>query len=145
MSSSTDPRTGGSLADMAPRGTKMPNDAGQQNLLPSVPRADQMSEHNQFDYQGQGQPTLAFAADNATDVPRSTRDIGATGDVITEIGSTAPAEVEAKRLNLLANDPAAKGSIRNEKHGVKNRSRFDKLAAENAEDEQRITEPQQRI
>ncbi len=38
-----DPHTGGSLSDMAVTGTTLPNDAGKQSLIPSVPPPDQIT------------------------------------------------------------------------------------------------------
>ncbi|KAL4785304.1 hypothetical protein BJX76DRAFT_356181 [Aspergillus varians] len=86
------PHTGGSLSDMAPTGTKVPLDAGKMNTIPSVPRPEQQSEDSEFSHQGTGQPSTAFAADNATEVPRSTRDTGLSGEVITGTGNTFPAQ-----------------------------------------------------
>ncbi|KAL9116268.1 MAG: hypothetical protein Q9187_007210, partial [Circinaria calcarea] len=65
--SSTDPHQGGDLFDMAKDGTTMPNDAGKQNLIPSVPRPDQISDSpNDF-----GAPDLQRAAENPTDISRA--------------------------------------------------------------------------
>jgi hypothetical protein len=139
-----DPHRGGSLEDMAPTGTRMPNDAGLQNTIPSKARPDQQEEDPRFSYDGIAQPTLAAAADNAFDMPRSTRDVGATGDVMTATGDSLPAEVETKNLHFQANDPGAKGDTRNIKHANKNRSAFDKLAGEDPEADQAVGEPEQR-
>lgn len=92
----SDAHKGGSLSEMAPSGTSIPNDAGIQNIIPSVPRPDQRDENSQFDYEGVSQPTTAFAADNSTNMPQGTRDMGATGEVITGTGNTFPAEGESK-------------------------------------------------
>lgn len=62
---SSDPHQGGDLFDMAKDGTSMPNDAGKQNLIPSVPRPDQITDDN-----GLGADNLAGAADNPTDIAR---------------------------------------------------------------------------
>lgn len=67
---------------MAATGTTMPNDAGKMNLIPSVPRPGQ----GQDDNLGGNRDSLAAAADNATDIPRGTVDIGATGEVMTGTG-----------------------------------------------------------
>ena len=64
--SSTDPHQGGDLFDMAKDGTTMPNDAGKHNLIPSVPRPDQISDTpNDL-----GASDLQRAADNPTDISR---------------------------------------------------------------------------
>lgn len=55
---------------MAPQGTSIPNDAGKQNIIPSVPRPDQKAENAEFNNEGVAQPSSAFAADNATSLPR---------------------------------------------------------------------------
>ncbi|KAL1964641.1 hypothetical protein VTN77DRAFT_6815 [Rasamsonia byssochlamydoides] len=142
--SSPDPHTGGSLSEMAPTGTRMPNDAGLQNLIPSKARPDQQQENRQFDYNGLAQPTLEKAADNPTDMPRSTRDTGASGEVMTAMGDALPAEVETKNLDFLGQDPGTKGRRRTIKHAVLNRSAFDKLAGEDPEGSQAVEEPQHR-
>ena len=68
--SSRDPNPqGGSLTDMAVEGTKVPDDAGTQNIIPSVPRPDQSSESS-MDSNSLGATDLAGAADNAQDVSR---------------------------------------------------------------------------
>jgi len=64
---SDDAHKGGDLFDMAKDGTTIPGDAGVMNLVPSVPRPDQDST----------------TVDNATDIPRTTADPGATGEVVT--------------------------------------------------------------
>jgi len=51
---------------MAKDGTTMPNDAGKQNLIPSVPRPDQVTD----DSTDLGAADLASAADNPTDISR---------------------------------------------------------------------------
>jgi len=63
----SDAKKGGDLFDMAKDGTTIPGDAGVQNLIPSVPRPDQD----------------AVSVDNPTDIPRTTADPGATGEVAT--------------------------------------------------------------
>ena len=56
---------GGSLADMAVEGTNVPDDAGTQRSIPSVPRPDQITDPNDL-----GASDLAGAADNAQDMSR---------------------------------------------------------------------------
>ena len=72
----TDPHQGGDLFDMAKDGTTMPNDAGKMRTIPSVPRPGE----------GEGvvnanSSSLAGAASNPTDISRSAKDLGATGEV----------------------------------------------------------------
>ncbi|PYH80817.1 hypothetical protein BO82DRAFT_432960 [Aspergillus uvarum CBS 121591] len=124
------PHRGGRLEDMAPSGTTIPNDAGLQNTIPSVPRPDQRAEHGGFDNYGVAQPSAAFAADNATDMPRSARDMGATGEVLTGTGNSFPAEGESKRTFIGNQHPGAKGHGRDLKHRNLNRSGFERFAAE---------------
>ncbi|EAW10417.1 uncharacterized protein ACLA_048890 [Aspergillus clavatus NRRL 1] len=115
---------------MAQHGTSIPNDAGLQNTIPSVPRPDQRAENRQFDNQGLAEPSQAFAADNATDLPRSTKEIGATGEVVTGTGDAFPATGESKRMTYDAIDPGARGNSRTIKHANLNRSAFDRFAKE---------------
>ena len=60
---------GGSLTDMAVQGTKVPDDAGTQNTIPSVPRPDQLTDSSN-DPNDLGANDLAGVADNAQDVSR---------------------------------------------------------------------------
>ncbi|GIK03385.1 hypothetical protein Aspvir_007454 [Aspergillus viridinutans] len=128
--SSDDAHRGGALTEMAEHGTSIPNDAGIQNTLPSVPRPDQLSESGQFDNYGLAEPSLAFAADNATDLPRSTKEMGASGEVVTGTGDAFPVSGESKRINPGAMDPGARGNARTIKHANLNRSKFDRSARE---------------
>ena len=74
----SDPRQGASLSDMSVDGTSVPADAATQRTIPSVP-----NPHQKPPYQTAG-ADLAGAADNATDIPRSTGDrVGATAEVVT--------------------------------------------------------------
>lgn len=139
-----DPHHGGKLEDMAPTGTTMPNDAGLQNTIPSKARPDQREEDPRFSYDGLALPTMATAADNATDMPRSARDVAQTGEVMTATGDSLPPEIETKRLQTQTNDPGAKGSLRDIKHAAKTRSQYDKFVGENPEDGQLVGEPEQR-
>ncbi|KAL4884503.1 hypothetical protein BJY04DRAFT_182623 [Aspergillus karnatakaensis] len=124
------PHRGGSLSDMAPKGTKIPNDAGLMNTIPSVPRPDQRSDHPDYEYGGIGQPSTAFAADNSTDLPRSTRDIGFTGEVMTGTGNTLPAQNENAPNVLGTNTPGAKGQTRSHLRGKQQRGGFERFAGE---------------
>lgn len=60
---------GGSITDMAVQGTRVPDDAGTQNTIPSVPRPDQITDPTD-DPNNLGATDLAGAADNAQDVSR---------------------------------------------------------------------------
>lgn len=80
-------------------GTSVPNDAGRQNTVPSVPRPDQLEENSQFNNQGIAEPNSAAAADNPTDVARNATDMGGTGEVITGTGNTIGApQSERKKV-----------------------------------------------
>ncbi len=72
MAPTQDPHEGGDLFDMAKDGTTMPNDAGKQNLIPSVPRPDQITDPVN-DPNNLGAADLASAADNPTDISRVRR------------------------------------------------------------------------
>ncbi|KAL9617716.1 MAG: hypothetical protein Q9160_007490 [Pyrenula sp. 1 TL-2023] len=114
---SSDPHTGGDLMDMAATGTKIPNDAGKMNTIPSVPRPDQIASGPDSNYLGSAD--IETAADNAGDIPRSTRD-NAPNEVLTGTGDSLPSTVDSKRLHNVPggvpNDPQAKGHPRYEKH-----------------------------
>ncbi len=126
--SSDDAHQGGRLEDMAVSGTKIPNDAGQQRTIPSVPRPDQV------DPDSGDASSLATAADNPTDIPRSTRDTGMTGEVVTGTGNTLPATaVEHKNLAGGGNEPLAKGSSRYAKHAQQKESDIEKFASDGPE------------
>lgn len=125
-----DPYKGDDLSNMAPTGTTMPNDAGLQNTLPSYPRPSQTAESAQFDNEGIAEPSLAFAADNAKDLPRSTKDEGLSGEVITGTGNEMPSEVEAKRVQRGSKHPGAKGRTRDGNFVVKKGSVYDTTAKE---------------
>jgi hypothetical protein len=128
----TDPHQGGNLSDMAVTGTTMPNDAGKQNIIPSVPRSDQQAEnpayHKGFINAGDPQG----AADNPVDMPRQYKDIGATSEVITGTGDQLPPQVESKNLHFGANDPLAKGHDRYDKHARQKESDLVRYAGEGA-------------
>lgn len=122
----------------------MPNDAGIQRLIPSLPRPDQLSENPQFDNQGLAEPSSVLAADNATDLPRSTRDMGMSGEVITGTGDSLGAEVEAQRLQIGANNPGIRGDVRMLKHANLSRGAYDRGAKEDANAVEFIGESQAR-
>ncbi|KAJ5185006.1 hypothetical protein N7491_007125 [Penicillium cf. griseofulvum] len=126
-----DPHQGGTLSEMSAQGgTSMPNDAGQMNTIPSVPRPDQRAEHFGFDDQGIAKPSIATAADNTTDLPRSTRDVGQSGEVITGIGNSMPAGIEAKHAYMGANHHADHGDTRGLKQAKYERSEFERYQAD---------------
>lgn len=102
-----DSHRGGTLSEMAPEGTSIPNDAGKQNTIPSVPRPDQKAGNAEFNNEGLAYPTSAFAADNATGFPRGPGDSGATGEVVTGTGNSIGAGVESKGNTAGANYPGA--------------------------------------
>ena len=139
-----DSHQGGSLSDFAVNGTTVPNDAGKMNILPSVPRPDQRADNAAFENQGIAQPSTAFAADDATDLPRSTRDVGQTGQVLTGTGDSLPATVESKRAFMGNNEPKGVSRHRDEKHHVQTRSQFDTYAHEDADAAENIGEHQLR-
>lgn len=124
------PHQGGTLSDFAATGTSIPNDAGKMNTIPSVPRPDQRAENPAYENAGLAQPSTAFAADNATDLPRSTRDVGQTGEVLSGTGDSMPAGIESKRAFMGTNIPGGVGQARGMKHQNLNRSRFDRYAGE---------------
>jgi hypothetical protein len=76
-----DPHQGGDLFDMAKDGTSIPGDAGKMNVIPSKPRPGE--DEGTVNANGH---TLADTASNPTDIPRSVKDIGATGEVETGTG-----------------------------------------------------------
>ena len=93
-----DPRQGGSLSDMAPTGTSIPSDTGTQRTIPSKPNPHQAAPDQS------GGTDLAGAADNATDIPRSGRDVGSTGEVVTGepfVHEAYPASPESFSSTLL--------------------------------------------
>lgn len=98
--SSDDAHRGGSLEELAAEGTKIPNDAGIQNTIPSVPRPDQMTEDPGFTKGNVGAGDIQGAADNATDIPRRNKDIGATSEVITGTGGMLSLNENARFVGL---------------------------------------------
>jgi len=130
---STDPHQGGDLSDMAATGTSIPSDSGTQRTIPSVPRPDQLPTNPAFDAASLGNEDLQGAADNATDMPRRNKDMGATGEVVTMTGEQMPPQIESKRLHFGANDPLAKGHDRYDKHTRQKESDLERYAGEGAE------------
>jgi hypothetical protein len=127
--SSSDAHKGGDLSDMAVHGTKIPNDAGKMNLIPSAPRPDQVNE----DSMDLGSATLAGAADNNTDIPRRNRDMGGTDEIITGTGDQMPPAVESKRLHYGANEPFSKGHDRTHKHARQTESDLERYQGDGAD------------
>lgn len=134
------PHQGGTLSDFAATGTSIPNDAGKMNTIPSIPRPDQRAENPTYENAGLAQPSIAFAADNATDLPRSTRDVGQTGEFLSGTGDSIPASVESKRTFMGTNIPGGVGEARATKHQNQNRSQFDRYAGENEDAAENIGE-----
>lgn len=120
-----DPHQGGDLSSMAKDGTSIPADAGKQNLIPSVPRPDQMDSSSYA-------TDLAGAADNARDMPRGNRDTGLTGEVMTGTGDVLDGNVEAKRLHEGSRGPAAKGHGRDGRYGQQKESELERYAKDGA-------------
>ncbi|MCJ1236703.1 hypothetical protein MMC14_004685 [Varicellaria rhodocarpa] len=127
----SDPKQGGDLFDMAKDGTSMPNDAGKMNILPSVPRPDQITDPA-TDPNNLGSVDVEGAADNATDISRTTRDSATGGEILTGTGDQLPAQVESKRLHFGANDPLSKGHDRYDKHSRQKESDQERYASEGA-------------
>ncbi len=120
-----DPHQGGRLEDWAESGTSIPNDAGLQRTIPSVPQPDEA------DADATTSESLATAAANPTDIPRTARDTGMTGAVVTGTGDPLPAAaVEGKNMAGGGNEPLAKGSSRYAKHARQPQSDVDKYASE---------------
>ena len=95
-------------------------------------KAENPAYHNNFI----NAPDQQGATDNIADMPRSTKDTGVTGEVITATGEQMPAGVESKRLGMdPAGGPAAKGHPRDGKAVGKYGSEIERLAGEGAEAE----------
>ncbi|KAF2083547.1 hypothetical protein K490DRAFT_51381 [Saccharata proteae CBS 121410] len=125
----TDPHQGGSLTDMAVNGTTVPGDAGKMNTIPSVPRPGQTTEQSELNPIGAADQHSAV--DNPTDIPRSGKDMGATGGVITGTGDQLPATIESKRMHFSPNDAKSKGHDRYDKHS-QDKQGLDKFAGSGA-------------
>lgn len=144
MSSDTDPHQGGRLEDMAEKGTTMPSDAGTQRVIRSVPRPDQVEPDDKTT------SNLVKTADNPIDIPRSYRDTGMTGEVMTGTGDQLPATtVEHKNLAGGGDEAVAKGHSRTAKHVKQNETLEDKLASaghevEEAPGEERVEQDELR-
>ncbi|EHY56711.1 hypothetical protein HRR83_002206 [Exophiala dermatitidis] len=122
--------SGGDLFDMAKDGTTVPADSAQPRYIPSKPRPDQIASAK--DPNDLGAPTLADAATNETDIPRSTRDTD-THNILTGTGDTIGAQVAGKRTHATpggtVRDPQSQGQTRLAEHS-KTASDFDKGAGE---------------
>lgn len=116
---------GGSLTDMAVEGTNVPDDAGTQRTIPSVPRPDQITDPNDL-----GASDLAGAADNAQDMSRTTRDTAPIPETITGTGDALPSEIGSKRLHHDVNQDLSKGHQRYDKHVRQKGSDQEKGASE---------------
>jgi len=104
---------------MAKDGTTVPEDSAEPRLIPSKPRPDQITSDADPNYLGGA--TLAEAADNSNDIPRTVTD-KSVSDVLTGTGDTMPSQTDSKRLHNVpggvVHDPNAKGSTRREQHIV---------------------------
>ncbi|EXJ83912.1 hypothetical protein A1O1_07541 [Capronia coronata CBS 617.96] len=122
--------SGGDLFDMAKDGTTIPADAAEPRYIPSKPRPDQIA--SAADPNNLGGRTLAEAADNAGDIPRTTRDTD-VNDILTGTGDSLGANVASKRLHAVpggvVRDPQAKGSTRTDEYS-KTASDFDRGASD---------------
>ncbi|KAI9677032.1 MAG: hypothetical protein M1817_006871 [Caeruleum heppii] len=132
MAPPTDPHQGGDLSDMAATGTTIPSDAGTQRVISSVPNPAQQRELDAASDPSTTSDSLAGAATNRGDMPRRTKDVGQTGEVLTGTGDQLPASVESKRLNVGAEGPLSKGHPRYEKHVRQKESDVERLAGEGA-------------
>lgn len=113
---SGDAHKGGDLSDMAVSGTKIPNDAGTYEKLPSVPNPEQKAESQAYQHGLVGAGDVQGAADNPSSISDSGPGAGATGQVITGTGDQLPPGVESKRIDAQdATGPAAKGHARDGK------------------------------
>ena len=84
-----DASKGGNISDMAVSGTKVPDDAGKQNTIPSKPNPGQMAENAEYHKGFINAGDIQGAADNAH-----------TTEVVTGTGDQMPAEAaEAKHLS----------------------------------------------
>lgn len=113
---------------MAKDGTSVPADAAAPRTIPSVPRPDQMGENISDDYSAPG--GSAGAADNATDIPRTNRDIGVTGEVVSGTGDQLPSTIETKHLYFERNPAASKGNMREDKQAKQMESNEEMFASE---------------
>ncbi|KAI7546168.1 hypothetical protein KC331_g5784 [Hortaea werneckii] len=94
-----DANKGGNLSDMAVDGTKVPDNAGKPNVIPSVPNPHQQAESQEYSKGRIGAGDIQGAADNAPDMPRKTADGSAHGEVITGVGDQMPAQAaESKHM-----------------------------------------------
>ncbi|KAI4178699.1 MAG: hypothetical protein L6R41_008266 [Letrouitia leprolyta] len=137
-SSSSDPNPqGGSLSDMAVSGTTVPSTSATPNTIPSVPRPDQATDSSS-DPNDLGTTDLAGQADNASDMPKSTRDAAPSSEIISGTGDSIPTETASKRMHELGNPDLSKGHARYDKHVRQKGSDFEKGAAggEDAEGEE---------
>lgn len=113
---SGDAHKGGELSDMAASGTKVRNDVGTYEKLPSVPNPQQKAESQAYQNGLGGAGDVQGAADNPSSMSEAGPGAGATGQVLTATGDQLPPRVESKRLDAQdASGPAAKGHARDGK------------------------------
>ncbi|KAJ5500132.1 hypothetical protein N7453_009183 [Penicillium expansum] len=80
--------------------------------------------------EGIAKPSTAMVADNTTDLPRSTRDVGESGDVISGTGNSMSAGVEAKHAYMGPNHHAGHGDTRDFKRSKYGRSVIERYQEE---------------
>merc|ERR1712070_291273 len=68
-----DANKGGNISDMAVDGTKVPDNAGKPNVIPSVPNPHQQAESQEYQKGRIGAGDIQGAADNAPHMPRLLR------------------------------------------------------------------------
>lgn len=85
---------------MAVDGTKVADDAGKPNAIPSVLNRHQQAESQEYQKGRIGAADIQGAADIAPNMPRRTADGPAHGEVITGIGDQMPRQAaESKHMS----------------------------------------------
>lgn len=119
--------SGGDIFDMAAKGTSVPEDSAVPRHIKSVPRPGEAADAH--DPNQLGGATLADAATNAGDIPRTTKDV-ANAEILTGTGDALPPQVDSKRLHSVpggvTHDPNAKGSTRYTEH-IRQPNTFDTI------------------
>ncbi|KAJ5287843.1 hypothetical protein N7478_003529 [Penicillium angulare] len=122
------PHAGGSIAQMPPNGTTIPNDTSKQNAIPSVPRPEQRNDYFGFNI---GQSNSASTDSKRAEIPRSTYDRGKSDEAITPTGESIPASVESKHNYLGTDLLGGSTDTRNTKNRRMSRSEFDQFVGDN--------------
>jgi len=111
--------SGGDILDMAQKGTTVPDDSAVPRTIPSKPRPGEAADHD--DPNQLGGRTLADAATNPGDIPRTTKDT-AVNEVLTGTGDALPPQIDSKRMHNVpggvTHDAKSKGSTRYTEHSV---------------------------